>query len=71
MYTYVVVDVEYDGDTYKATFYDWGDRSAEPVKETISTSASSGDLYVGDWQYLNFTPHEIQMQTSHRQDSDP
>jgi len=65
--TNVQVDIMYDGKTYEAKFFDFFDESVEPVTETISTSVSSAD--VGD--FYNLKGDEIQVQTSHRQSSDP
>ena len=65
--TNVQIDIMYDGDTYEATFLDFLDPSVAPVTETISTSVSSADV----GSFYDLIGSETQVQTSHRQDSDP
>ena len=65
--TNVQVDIMYDGTTYEAKFFDFKDPSVTPVTETISTSVSSADVGA----FYNLVGNEIQVQTSHRQASDP
>jgi len=65
--TNVQIDILYDGTTYEAKFFDFKDPSVSPVTETISTSVSSADV----GSFYNLVGNEIQVQTSHRQASDP